>query len=428
MISYGIISVSFFLLPIILVLLLLKPIGNVVFFIIPVYFVQLIFPSFFVGSIGGINIFLLDIVFFQVLVFIIFRFYIMHDSPLQFFRRYGLISILICWIVLEMMRGTFSYGKKAFGDARLHFGFITVVFTILAVKDFRPIKKIIICFFACSSILFLIGFGRIFNFFPRGLHQETYRVLPAAAVLMLLWGVLILMTKWFRGNKVFLNSMEKVWFVLALFLIIFTQHRSVWLAAAISCIVILFQFKSFLKKYFPGILFFVSFVFLCIVVMIFLKARIAEYALVRMKAFYDPFNDQTAFFRLTAWRTQFQQVFDHPVIGSGFGNYYYWKFQGQVVSSQPHNAYFNLLLKTGIIGLLLYILFVMDILRRLVRAIFTAKDSSVQLMCKVLLVLIVSTQGFLFAYDMDFAIFFLYGISLAVATIISLNPQIELFK
>jgi O-antigen ligase/Flp pilus assembly protein TadD len=87
---------------------------------------------------------------------------------------------------------------------------------------------------------------------------------------------------------------------------------------------------------------------------------------------------QRHFFRIDLWRKTMTMVSDHPWLGVGLGNFpvifpLYHKLEQP--KSHPHNEYFNFLVELGIVGMVLYCLMLVLLLRAFVQG-FLVEDRS----------------------------------------------------
>ena len=83
----------------------------------------------------------------------------------------------------------------------------------------------------------------------------------------------------------------------------------------------------------------------------------------------NPRSDDTASWRMEGWKEQLGGIAQNKelLLGEGVGGYYSWYFKGNEVTVSPHNAYVLLLLKFGLVGLIIYGLFVFKFFRKTLR-------------------------------------------------------------
>jgi O-antigen ligase len=81
----------------------------------------------------------------------------------------------------------------------------------------------------------------------------------------------------------------------------------------------------------------------------------------------DPNSDKTANWRIRGWQAHLESGFEaNPLFGQGLGGYYSWQeSRQQEVTSNPHNAYVQIFLKFGLVGLLIYALLALQCFRKM---------------------------------------------------------------
>jgi O-antigen ligase len=103
---------------------------------------------------------------------------------------------------------------------------------------------------------------------------------------------------------------------------------------------------------------------LCVVLSTFsgVASRLAE----KFEGIIDPSEDVTASWRMEGWRQQLTTLVQEGdlLFGEGVGGYYHWYFNTQTWTSVPHNAYVQIVLKFGLVGLTLYGLLALEFFRK----------------------------------------------------------------
>ena len=183
---------------------------------------------------------------------------------------------------------------------------------------------------------------------------EQARFYPSAVHMGILLGLIAIYL---------IQARERAWrivFVIVLlpsvFLIIVDSHRSVWLAAGVSLVVLMATGRIKLERFW-------KWGFVTVLVIVLAGTALAAvgkdpvgYVASRGAAFSDPNADATASWRLEVWRSAFQQGRQHPVLGEGFGSYFDFRLaSGGSVTVAPHNLYVETFLKLGLIGLVAFV-------------------------------------------------------------------------
>ncbi|MBA4384899.1 MAG: hypothetical protein C0410_09190 [Anaerolinea sp.] len=176
------------------------------------------------------------------------------------------------------------------------------------------------------------------------------RFFPAAISLGLVFGTIALFLakkyRLFRLNPIFLFLIT----LPTLFLILVDSHRSVWVAAIVALLALIWLKEIKLPRL-P--LYILPLFFVVVIVWIVAThggLNVFEYLLTRGSEIIAPEAQAgTAAWRLAQWGLQMQVFSGSPVTGIGFGGY--WEVSGV----SPHNVYVQTLVKLGSIGLILYL-------------------------------------------------------------------------
>jgi hypothetical protein len=92
------------------------------------------------------------------------------------------------------------------------------------------------------------------------------------------------------------------------------------------------------------------------------SSRLAE----KVAGILNPYSDGTASWRIAGWRYQLGELVEsgQVLFGEGLGSYYSWEFRGTEITFSPHNAYVQMVLKFGLLGLVIYGLLVREFISR----------------------------------------------------------------
>jgi O-antigen ligase len=127
----------------------------------------------------------------------------------------------------------------------------------------------------------------------------------------------------------------------------------------------------------------------------------------------NPTEDETGIWRLAVNGAALEQGMETPLVGQGFGGYFYFVVPGmEPIEDPPHNQFIYLFLKTGIVGaslcLLVLLSFFLNTLWR-VRSSLTEEAVTIQ---SWLLVIIVSQ----FVYGLVYGFVPLFGFFVGCGT------------
>ena len=123
-------------------------------------------------------------------------------------------------------------------------------------------------------------------------------------------------------------------------------------------------------------------------------------------AYVDPSADRNSAWRMAVWRSAFRQIRAVPVVGVGFGGY--WNFpmspsiSKHLVKVQPHDVYIQTWLKTGGVGLLLYLASIAGVFAYVFRAWIRTQASGKPipvLLVTIGVIVLISSSLFMVVYS-----------------------------
>lgn len=142
----------------------------------------------------------------------------------------------------------------------------------------------------------------------------------------------------------------------------------------------------------------------------------------RSAAFVDPAADADSAWRIAVWRSALRQIRAVPVVGDGFGGYWHFVVPRSIspipVTVQPHDVYLQTWLKTGGIGLVLYLASVAGAIVFLVRSWRRTRgtgDSTTIVVLAAGLVVLVSASLFMVVYSFTYTALLWTGLGLGAA-------------
>lgn len=418
------------LIPFILVFVFLAikfPLQVFAFIVIPTYFIGFLFEQQFPAvNFGGINIYPFDFFIFLNLIYILSLVIV---DPKRFFyvvKKNKWLVLIILWVFFQILRGIGIYRQQAVGDGRRFLVLIFILGMLFFIKKREDVFLILKSLAYSSLILSILVIGRLANVIPYdpSAQQLYFRVLPAGAVLFLLYSSVFVFLNYIGGNLLKFHVSAKYFGFVCFVLVLVTQHRSVWLTAVVAMALILLIFrKAILNRIMPYGVTFLAIIFVTLFLVTSTENKIVQHLSDRLIAFSNPLSDETSAFRLATWEAQVSEIQSHPVLGSGLGGYYRWTYRGHTKNISPHNLYFDILLKLGVIGLILYFLLQLNVVRNLFRYLTKFGDEGI--VAKSFLILIVATHFYFIAYGIDFMHCVLFGLALSWVNIHS-RKQINL--
>jgi O-antigen ligase len=127
----------------------------------------------------------------------------------------------------------------------------------------------------------------------------------------------------------------------------------------------------------------------------------------------DPSSDRTASWRIRGWEAQWATVKKNLLFGEGVGNYYGGLFK----MGNPHNAYIQMMLKFGLLGVILYSLLVIQFFRKTLRVRRTLRAGPMKAYIEMGILTFGATHGYMFGYGIHpFALVF-FGVGICAASL-----------
>lgn len=233
-----------------------------------------------------------------------------------------------------------------------YLGLVVVPYIALFVRTRREIARLF-------KGIALVGVGVPLVLLPLvgalkgwGIGPET-RFYPSAVHMGILYGAVGL---WL------LSPRERAWrsvlvvvMSLAVMLIVADSHRSVWLAAGVSLLVLAVAGRVRLDRFWKWGFIAVLVALVAGAVFTALGEDPIEYIAARSVAFTDPAADATAAWRLALWEAAIEEGREHLVLGEGFGSYYDFETRYGNITVSPHSLYVQTFLKLGLTGLVTYV-------------------------------------------------------------------------
>ncbi|PIX16121.1 hypothetical protein CO110_10300 [Candidatus Desantisbacteria bacterium CG_4_9_14_3_um_filter_40_11] len=260
----------------------------------------------------------------------------------------------------------------------------------------------------CRSF-FMTGYDRLENIGEAQLKGSNELSSALAMVIPFLFYKFFSKKKW---EKIFALLIFPI-----MFCIVIASSRGASLQVALMIILILFKTKLSSRVW----------IFMGITVLIVLSFAPAQYW-ERMKTLKNCQSEESAFSRIELYKAGWSMWKDYPILGVGPGNFRYickQYYQGPGSKARvSHNTYFQLLSETGIIGFLLYMLFIFLILKdlRFVRQRYALVEVDGIQIKNIALALEISLYGFLLYWMFGDRVYyvlpyFFYALSVALKNI-----------
>lgn len=312
-------------------------------------------------GIGAIDIILLSMLGLTIIRYI--------NKQYRNYQKIGIGAVLIVffiWMLFEIIRNYGKFGLSAPGEFRFRYLILVLpVFIAMNFNSFEARKKLArtlikVGYFLPLLYIPVIGImkGWTFGAENRFLNSQIY--------LGMIYSLTFLLISRKYNYLKFNKNVILISLIPFAFFFIIDSHRSAWLAAAV-----ILGLLYYLKELKAGRIFrLIPFLIILGAIVIPLISdtgiNIIKYVEQRGSAFYDPSSDPTSEWRMMMWSLHMDKFFSSPIIGEGFGEYWYVVFpNGQVVNVSPHSYYVQTLVKVGIIGMALWVFIIFKIFFRI---------------------------------------------------------------
>ena len=275
-----------------------------------------------------------------------------------FRKSFPFLGILFLILFLQIFRTIGNFGFNTLGEFRTYYGQLILVpylcaFMTTPEKRLRMLKVLL-------WISFLMIPVSIINalFSPSAEFGTSWGI--ATSAMTLLQGLIV----FYIFTERSIINIKLYWYIpiviLSGFIIVFTSHRSVWLAATAGLVALFFMQRINIK----------NLVTACLLILLLVSAAFfgfkkaghlpQNYVSSRMMAFTNPSKDPTSNWRILLMKEAIKDIKQNPLIGVGLGRHFNLVIgpHRELVTTSPHNLYVSIPFQIGIPGLLAYLIFV----------------------------------------------------------------------
>jgi len=316
-----------------------------------------VFFSDYVFRLQGYVLFPMDVAYLFSGVYLIINTVVRPRDVARVLKENRLLSLFLLMVGVYIAFYTPVYGKSAIGEARkFYFFFLFPLLAELSIKEPRDLRRLMLFVYFGAAGISLSGLLRL----PMG---EGYRTVNAEGSLILMLTVLSIVV--FRMNSTFVmnRSIDAMMLAMCSAVVIITGHRSVWLAGGLGLFV-LFVLHRERIVFFGKVVVATLLVLGVLGVAVMSTSEFGQTLMRKASGIIDPYSDSNASWRMKGWEQQLDRIWEtNPLLGEGLGGYYSWVHKGTEVKVSPHNAYVQLVLKFGLLGLIMYGLIVLRFFR-----------------------------------------------------------------
>lgn len=372
----------------------------------------------------GINLYLPDVVFAPITVAAVLRLVLPTEVP----TRSGLWLLFGALLAVSFAIGVAQFGKGAANDLRSFFYFWTGALYLMSFPaDEGRTRQIMSCWLAFSVLLLgLACFRWLAEFSGMSIAASwrnttagpaaQFRVVGSAVALCLAQALVI-------AIYVVTAQTAKRWVWASvpalLCAVVVLQHRSVWIAAGVGIVVLYMVFpgKLRIKLMRPMIAAGVLVLALTVGLVGYGKLDSLTNKLTESASTATELDRGTVGARIYGWEQLLMSMEpQHYLIGQPFGTSYK-HYEGprdkKAVEYSPHNFYVETLLRTGMIGLLLFLAAYLSTMRHLLMDRDVSSWPS--LPPRLVFVLLVMQLVYFVAYSKDYPQGLLLGVALSMA-------------
>jgi O-antigen ligase len=275
------------------------------------------------------------------------------------------LTLFLLMVVTSVVLYTPSYGKMAIGEARKDYlYFLFPLLATLSIQTFSDLRRLMlsVCLLATSMSVFA------YAVFLENPSIDRYALpIVGEGSLVALFAVFSILISHANGMLIVSKRVDAAMLTLLTSVIILARTRTVFLAGAAG-VVLLFWLARHKGRFFVRAFVVSIFFLITISTALYTAPRLTEQFVSPLKGIIDPGSDQNASWRMEGWRQQMAVLSDSEVVfGRGLGSYFDWYHHTQEVTYSPHNAYVQILLKFGLLGLGVYCALILTFFRRAMR-------------------------------------------------------------
>lgn len=315
-------------------------------------------------------------------------------------RAYPIMFLFFALLTVKCLLSIGTYGINTVGEARTYYSYLVMIPYLWIHLKCSKHRLLMLKVLASLSFLFVIlGFlGAVYG----GEIYLSVRILTAGGALAVLYGLVALI--------LFLNQRITVPPVLLVFastaggfLVLFTAHRSVWLAATSAAVTLLFLGQLRIRRFLQFAVVAVAIGVFCYFGLVSVGHNPAEFLGARLQAFLDPDEDPTAYWRKHLWQESIEEIKRNPLLGSDLGRHFqlYDPYTGALVTTSPHSLYVSIGFQLGLAGLLLYLGFIAALCTRLLKFRRLSQEIGDRTATTMGIVVLVAAHAYYIAYPME---------------------------
>jgi O-antigen ligase len=369
-------------------------------------------------QLGPILLLPMDIPYFLTIVYLSVGAIRRPEDAAKVLKDYPFLSIFLAIIIASTIIYTPQYGKMAIGEARkFYFFFFFPLMAVTSIKTPRGLNQLLLAILFVAVSISVFGYQQLVM--GPSVVRSTLRVFSAGGALILLFTIFSVLIAHANGLAVVNRSTDNAMVGLFLPLIFMTHHRTVFLAATLG-LVLLFALHRH-KMLFVLKAIAASILLFTVIAGVFAGSPAFERMFLKaLGGIAEPHSDQTASWRMEGWRQQLTALSRKELVfGKGLGSYYSWYNGTEKVISSPHNAYIQIILKFGLLGLLVYGMLVLSFIRKMRVVRSRLPPGPMRAYIEISLLNFTAAQAFMIGYDFSLIILIFYAMGITAVQIIT---------
>jgi len=330
-------------------------------------------------------------------------------------------------LVGAILRNLGSFGLGALGEFRMRYLMLGLPVYLALGMDVRRSRDAVARILVWAPIIGVMVFLPILGTLQGWAVGPSSRFFPSAVSLMLVYSAVWLSMDRTQVGGPARRLLKYASFPLIAAVVLADGHRSVWLVAAVTLLMLVILGVVRLDRIWSWGLAGIAVAAAAVVVIELAGVDVIDYVTLRSAAFVNPTADTTSYWRLAVWRAYLEPIRQHLVFGEGLGGY--WgifvpEFDADIVT-MPHSIYIQTLVKLGIAGLGVLLLWFWTAWRALwqARRRYASSGSQQDVLIVMGLVAIVGslTYGTVYSFEP-----WSFGwIGLALASVFRGSPEVE---
>jgi O-antigen ligase len=134
----------------------------------------------------------------------------------------------------------------------------------------------------------------------------------------------------------------------------------------------------------------------------------------RLAAFFEYESDPTASWRYFFWLSTFEKLKDNILLGHGLGQHFqiYIPEFKETITTSPHNLYLTILFHSGLLGMVFYLFFIMNIFINLKNALKINNERFI-ILTSIVVLFIVHFYGIAYSFEKDFFTWMYVGLGIS---------------